>query len=68
MVTGNGPARTIVSVSQEQMVDLIMLATRGRGGFDRLMLGSVADRVVEAMPCPLFIVPTIEANEIQAAS
>ncbi len=57
MVTGDGPARTIVSVGQEQMVDLIMLATHGRGGFDRLMLGSVAYRVIEAMPCPLFLVP-----------
>jgi nucleotide-binding universal stress UspA family protein len=57
MVTGNGPARTIINVSQEQMVDLIMLATHGRGGFDRLMVGSVAYRVIETMPCPLFLVP-----------
>ncbi len=60
MVTGNGPARTIVNISQEQMIDLIMLATKGRGGFDKLMLGSVADRIVETMPCPLFLVPIVE--------
>ena len=57
MVTGNGPARSIVNVSQDQMIDLIMLATQGRGGFDRLMVGSVAYRVIETMPCPLFLVP-----------
>ncbi len=61
LVTGNGPARTIVRVGQEEMVDLIMLATHGRGGFDRLMVGSVADRVTQNMPCPVFLVPISEA-------
>jgi nucleotide-binding universal stress UspA family protein len=59
-VTGSGPARTIIRLSQDEMVDLIMLATQGRGGFDQLMLGSVAHRVIENMPCPLFLVPTIK--------
>ncbi|MCA9924308.1 MAG: universal stress protein [Anaerolineales bacterium] len=59
-VTGNGPARTIVRVSEEEMADLIMLATHGRGGVDRLMLGSVADRVSQHMPCPVFLVPIRE--------
>ena len=60
LVTGNGPARTIVNISQEKQIDLIMLATQGRGGFDRLMLGSVAHRVIENMPCPIFLVPIVE--------
>ncbi len=60
-VTGSGPARTIISMSREENIDLIMLATQGRGGFDRLMLGSVAHRVIEDMPCPLFLVPIAEA-------
>ena len=42
------------------MFDLIMLATLGRGGFERLMLGSVAHRVMQNMPCPLFLVPIVE--------
>lgn len=57
LVTGSGPARTIVRVSEEERVDLIMLVTHGRGGFDRLMVGSVADRVTQHMPCPVFLVP-----------
>lgn len=52
-----GPARTIVRVCQTEMADLIMLATHGRGGFDRLMVGSVADRVIQQMPCPVFLAP-----------
>jgi len=56
-VTGSGPARTIVRVGQDEMADLIMLATQGRGGVDRMMVGSVADRVIQNMPCPVFLVP-----------
>ena len=61
LVTGSGPARTIVRIAQAERVDLIMLATQGRGGFDRLMVGSVADRVTQNMPCPVFLVPISEA-------
>lgn len=60
LVTGSGPARTIVRTSKANMVDLIMLATQGRGGFDKLMLGSVADRVIKNTPCPVFLVPIVE--------
>ena len=67
LVAGSGPARTIVNVSKDEMIDLIMLATQGRGGFDRLMLGSVAHRVMENMPCPLFLVPINEETTRSAA-
>ncbi len=57
MVTGAGPARTIVSVSEAESADLIMLATHGLGGMDRFMVGSVADRVVRHTQIPVFLVP-----------
>ncbi len=51
---------TIVQVAEEEDVDIIMLATHGRGGFDRLFVGSVADRVVQFATCPVFLVPIRE--------
>ncbi len=57
LVAAGGPARTIVSVAGAESADLIMLATHGRGGLERLMLGSVADRVMHHMPCPVFLLP-----------
>jgi nucleotide-binding universal stress UspA family protein len=58
MVTGSGPARTIVSVSESEGVDLIMLATHGRGGLGRhVAIGSVADRVIQVTQVPVFLVP-----------
>jgi nucleotide-binding universal stress UspA family protein len=38
--------------------DLIVIGTHGRGGFARLVLGSVAEKVIRLAPCPVLIVPT----------
>ncbi len=38
--------------------DMIVIGTHGRGGFDHLMLGSVAEKVLRKAPCPVFIVPS----------
>lgn len=37
--------------------DLIVIGTHGRGGFERLVLGSIAEKVVRLSPCPVLIVP-----------
>lgn len=64
LVTGSGPARTIVAVSEEEKVDLIMMASHGRGGTDRaaIHLGSVSDKVIQETPCPVFIVPLTRSD------
>jgi nucleotide-binding universal stress UspA family protein len=65
LVKGSRPAKTIVSVAKEKKVDMIMLATHGRGEIERLFLGSVADRVVHQAPCPVFLVPIGERRASQ---
>ena len=48
------PARQILEYLHEAgTVDLVVMATPGRGGVARLMMGSVADRVVRGAPCPV---------------
>lgn len=42
------PADVILDVSEELNVDLIVMATRGHGTVERLVLGSVTDRVARA--------------------
>ena len=37
--------------------DLIVMGTHGRSGFDRLLLGSVAERVLAKAPCPVLTIP-----------
>ncbi len=57
IVTGSMPARTIVTVGEEERADLIMLTSRGRGGLDLFFMGSVAERVVQSTQKPVFMVP-----------
>lgn len=61
LVTGSEPAYTIVEMADSVEADLIMLATHGRGGRDRLMFGSVADMVVRHSRRPVFLVPVRSA-------
>jgi len=49
------PVGELVNSSKE--ADLIVLGSRGAGGFSRLMLGSTADQVVRHAHCPVTIVP-----------
>jgi nucleotide-binding universal stress UspA family protein len=49
------PWREIVAAADEMPADLV-LGTHGRGGLDRLFLGSVAEKLVRRLPCPVFSV------------
>ena len=46
----------IVGFADKEKVDLIILGTRGRTGFKKLLLGSVAEGVVNHSSCPVMIV------------
>lgn len=46
----------ITDTAREQAADYIVMGTHGRSGIARLMLGSVADRVVRTAPCPVLMV------------
>lgn len=47
---------SILSFAQEQKSELIVMGTHGLRGFDRLMLGSVTDRVMRKAICPVLAV------------
>jgi len=46
----------ILSFAKAEKTDLIVMGTHGRRGFDRLMLGSVTERVVRTGSCPVLAV------------
>jgi len=50
------PARAIVEHAKATHVDLIVVGTHGRGAVARLMMGSVAEKVVRTAPCPVLVV------------
>lgn len=55
-ISVGSPHAEIVKAAQEEGADLIVMGTHGRSGLDRLLLGSVADRVIRAAPCPVLTV------------
>jgi nucleotide-binding universal stress UspA family protein len=48
--------REIVREAKQRGCDLIVLGTHGRGGIARVLLGSVAERVVRKAECPVLTV------------
>jgi universal stress protein A len=51
------PSYEIVRVAADWEAGVIVIGTHGRRGFSRLLLGSVAERVVRNAHCPVLVVP-----------
>jgi nucleotide-binding universal stress UspA family protein len=49
------PAETLVAATAD--ADMIVVGSRGAGGFERLTMGSVGDQVARHARCPVVIVP-----------
>jgi nucleotide-binding universal stress UspA family protein len=50
------PFEAILDTADMTRADLIVLATHGRTGIKRLIIGNVAEKVVRYAPCPVLIV------------
>ena len=50
------PAHEIVEYAKSIHADVIVVGTHGRSGVSRLLMGSVAEHVVRAAPCPVLVV------------
>lgn len=55
-VLGGGVAETLLDIADPERVGLLVIATHGRGGARRLVLGSVADKLVRAADVPVLVV------------
>ena len=49
------PARALLE--QAEGADLLVVGSRGHGGFAGLLLGSVSQKCVQHAPCPVLVVP-----------
>ena len=56
LVAMGTPHVEIVRLAEEHEVDLIVIATHGRGFISHAILGSTAERVLRRAPCPVLIV------------
>ena len=56
VIREGSPARVILDVAAEEQVDLIVMGSSGKSGFDRFIMGSVADKVVNSAKCAVLVV------------
>jgi len=65
---GGTPHAEITRAAKELSVDLIVIATHGRPGFERIFLGSTTDMVVLRAPCPVLIVREAERDFVTCST
>ena len=58
---------TILDFADENDIDLMVIATHGRTGIDRVLMGSVAEKVVRRAPCPVFTVKSFGKSLVPSA-
>lgn len=57
------PSHSILEQAKKVDADMIAMGTHGRSGLDRLFLGSTAERVLPAAPCPVLTVHEAEKEQ-----
>ncbi|MBN1101837.1 MAG: universal stress protein [Deltaproteobacteria bacterium] len=60
VIAGGHASAEIARIASENGVDLIVSATQGRTGLKRLVLGSVTERLMRTVPCPMLVVRSPE--------
>ncbi len=58
------PVEEICRYATNNKIDLLVLGTHGRTGLKRMLLGSVAERVVRAAPCPVLTVRDHQPHDV----
>jgi len=66
VVDGGSASDLILSFAQKQRVELVVMGTHGRRGFDRLVLGSTTDRVIRRACSPVLVVSDPAHNVMTA--
>lgn len=57
------PYKEIISFVDQNLIDLIVMCTRGESGFTRWMLGSNTDYVIRGAKVPVLAVPAIDVRK-----
>mgnify|MGYP001077624511 FL=1 len=68
LITVGNPANEIARLAADKQVDLAIAASHGRSGLKRLILGSVTERLMRTLPCPLWVVRSPERGFVTPAT
>lgn len=56
VIKEGSPAKCILEVAKDEDIDLIVMGSSGKSGFDRFIMGSVADKVVNSAKCAVLVI------------
>jgi universal stress protein A len=62
------PASAILDVAREAACDVIVMGTHGWTGLSRLLMGSVAEKIVRCATCPVLTLKTPARSVVEGAS
>ncbi len=68
ILEGNPVAEMILDLAGDRVVDLIVMSTHGYSGRKQWVYGSVASKVLEQAPCPVFLVRVKEGDDQRVIS
>jgi len=64
LIRQGDPADEIRRVALEEKVDMVITATHGNSGIQRLLIGSVTEKLVKTLHCPLLVLHTQEGDSL----
>jgi nucleotide-binding universal stress UspA family protein len=68
IISQGTPADTISRLASEQQADMVITATHGKAGFKRILLGSVTEKLIKTLDCPLLVLPSREHDLMPLAA
>ncbi|MEW6672111.1 MAG: universal stress protein [Thermodesulfobacteriota bacterium] len=67
LISTGHTADEISRMAEMKSADMVIAATHGRSGLKRFLLGSVTERLMRILPCPLLVIPEPAADAPDAA-
>jgi nucleotide-binding universal stress UspA family protein len=67
LITVGSAAHEIARLAADKKIDITVAASHGRAGLKRLILGSVTERLMRTLPCPLLVVRSPERGFVTPA-
>lgn len=61
-VVDGPPTQAILDYIEDHEIDLVVMGTHGRTGLDRVLLGSVTERLVRSSPVPVLTVRDVSSE------
>lgn len=55
-IAEGSPVKSIMKTVDDENIDLVVMGSSGKTGFNKMILGSVADKVADNVPCSVLII------------